>query len=365
MVTDYWKGEIGGIATFLSNLVGGLKEIGLDVSVVFRYGYDEDNSQASGNDLLFALKAFLKISKCRPDVVHCHSSWYCLFPGILFGILNDASVIFTYHTKPERRTRKPIWNLLKWMLDRCNCVTYVSKGLNESVELVEGLRPLRTEVIYGAASPVDQVSQVEITRFLEELSIPEGSVILCGLGLTALREKADGARLLIKAVEELSKRNIEIRLILTKEGRYSNELRSYAKALGIEDKIIFTGDLERPALALRSCDIYTHISYGEGLPMAILEAMSIGKPIIATPVDGIPEAIQDGLNGLLVELDPGRISEKIEFLIDHPEICMDLGLRAFETARDKFTWESSARNFHSLYLESKVSNLDENGSPTV
>ena len=72
----------------------------------------------------------------------------------------------------------------------------------------------------------------------------------------------------------------------------------------VQNTVIFTGDIDNPYASLKICNIYTHISLCEGLPLALLEAMVMGKPIIATPVGGIPEVVVPEETGLLVPIKP-------------------------------------------------------------
>ncbi|HAW57503.1 MAG TPA: glycosyl transferase family 1, partial [Bacteroidales bacterium] len=91
-----------------------------------------------------------------------------------------------------------------------------------------------------------------------------------------------------------------------------------------------------------------HISLGEGLPLAILEAMSIGKPIIATPVGGIPEVIDNGRNGLLVEPDADKVVQTINTLLNDEELRTTLGRNAYVDSK-KYTWENSAKKFLEIF----------------
>ena len=78
-------------------------------------------------------------------------------------------------------------------------------------------------------------------------------------------------------------------------------------------------------------------SYNEGLPIAILEAMSYSHPIISTPVGGIPEVVKDHQNGILVE--PGnleQIKEALLFFIEHPEVIRSYGKKSYEIVQPYF-----------------------------
>jgi len=134
-------------------------------------------------------------------------------------------------------------------------------------------------------------------------------------------------------------------LVVTREGSYSNELKEFAREIGVEQHVIFTGDVKNPFVPLEICDVYTHITLGDGLPLALLEAMVMAKPIVATPIGGIPEVIVDGENGILVAPEVEQIAERIDYLLRNREQAKEMGKCARETVAEKFTWEQAADRF--------------------
>jgi glycosyltransferase involved in cell wall biosynthesis len=118
---------------------------------------------------------------------------------------------------------------------------------------------------------------------------------------------------------------------------------------GVSENIIFTGDIDDPNVPLQICDIYTHTPLGEGgVSLAVLEAMAIGKPIIATSVGGIPEIIEDGINGLIVQPEVDQIAQKIDYLLENKDLAAKLGENAQNKVKSKFNWRISADKFLSL-----------------
>ena len=88
----------------------------------------------------------------------------------------------------------------------------------------------------------------------------------------------------------------------------------------------------------------------DNLPTVIMEAMAAGLPVISTPLAGIPEMVEPGVNGELVpERDPKALAAAIERLIAHPEQARSLGSRGREIAREKFSIETSARQLQALF----------------
>jgi glycosyltransferase involved in cell wall biosynthesis len=84
-------------------------------------------------------------------------------------------------------------------------------------------------------------------------------------------------------------------------------------------------------------DIFVLPSLVEGLPLVLVEAMALGKPIVATRINGIPEALEHDTNGLLVEPDRAdELTDAIAFLADHPDAARQFGAAARRTAVARF-----------------------------
>jgi len=209
-----------------------------------------------------------------------------------------------------------------------------------------GLNFSNAVVTHAGVPKAKECFYLEIEEFEKKYGIQKETIVLLSVGLTALKHKADGAKLLIKAIKELRSKYKDIRLILTREGLYSNDLKCFSSSESVLDNVIFTGTIDNPSIPLQLCDLYVHTPLGEGgVSISLLEAMAFGKPIVATSVGGIPEAIEDGVNGLLVQPDYIQIAEKIEYLLENKEIAKMLGDNAKLTALEKFSWESVANKF--------------------
>jgi glycosyltransferase involved in cell wall biosynthesis len=122
----------------------------------------------------------------------------------------------------------------------------------------------------------------------------------------------------------------------------------------LKKRLTVTGSLppdEIPAY-IQNCELLVLPSYSEGLPNVVLEAMACGKPVIATAIMGIPEAVVHGQTGLLVQPgDPLNLAEAIKSLLNVPELRQEMGKRGRERVVQKFTWERNASEMVSIYRE--------------
>lgn len=353
LITNYWKkSDGGGVKVYTTNLVEYLKKLdsSLDISIIFREGIDPENYCPSKNKIIFMMKTTRYLLKIKPDIIHAQGGWFTEIPAIIYKIFHKKTMLVcTQHSEPKRKL--PFYKIFLYnlILNSFDYISFVSKSLERKIKEVSGL-DIKTKkvIIYAGVNP-KEISEKAKKEFCERFDVKDNSLILSALGLTALRYKAEGAKLLIKAVRKLRGKYPNIILILTREGVYSKELKEFAKSEGIYDSVIFTGDVNDPYVPLSICDIYTHISLGEGLPLSLLEAMSIGKPIITTPAGGIPEAITNGENGILVDANPDAIYNGITKLLENKKLADKLGMNARKTVLERFTWENCTGRFLRLY----------------
>ncbi|HYF94806.1 MAG TPA: glycosyltransferase family 4 protein [Symbiobacteriaceae bacterium] len=138
------------------------------------------------------------------------------------------------------------------------------------------------------------------------------------------------------------------RFVIAGEGPLRPKLEARARALRIHDRILFPGFVE-PTAALKGIDIFVLPSLKEGLPYNILEAMAAGRPVIATPVGGIPEVIADGQNGRLVPVGNVRaLADAIgDLALQHR--LMQMGSLARRTVQERFNKVKMVGEIASIY----------------
>lgn len=144
---------------------------------------------------------------------------------------------------------------------------------------------------------------------------------------------------------------LNIRFLLVGNGDLKAKAQQLARTLKIESKVIFTDFRQDVPDVLQALDIYCLPSLWEGLPLGVLEAMAMGKPVIASSIEASREVIEPGVNGLLVTpQDPAQLAAAIARLAASTELRRTLGARAYQTIQSGFTAEEMTRQVEQLYL---------------
>ena len=146
-----------------------------------------------------------------------------------------------------------------------------------------------------------------------------------------------------------------MRLVLGGEGPEGDALRAHGQRLGLApDALLLPGwlDATRKQELLEQASCLALPSYGEGLPLVILEAMAAGKPVVATTVGGIPEVARDGVEGLLVAPgDVDALEEALDRLLSDRGLRTSLGARGRRRVLADYSPERLAARIDTLYGE--------------
>ena len=133
-----------------------------------------------------------------------------------------------------------------------------------------------------------------------------------------------------------------------------DKLIAYAEKIGVKTNIVFTGYFPDNKLPLlyQAADVFAFSTFYEHHPFAVLEALSTGLPVVTTKVGGIPETIDNGRNGFLVDpFSSKQFAEKIIYLLDHPSESAEMGRLARKTILEKFDWRIVVKDVLKVYDE--------------
>lgn len=185
-----------------------------------------------------------------------------------------------------------------------------------------------------------------------EITFPlEGPWIL---GTIALFRPRKGLEILLQAMAELKLGGLPIQLMAVgafETPAYERQIRRLVQNLNLEDRIQWTGFDRDISRRLNEMHIMVLPSlYGEGLPMVVLEAMAQGVPVIASHVEGIPEAIRDQKDGLLFEPgDAQQLASQIRHIVRSPNLWTDLSHSSWHRQRSFFSPATQSHHLATLY----------------
>jgi glycosyltransferase involved in cell wall biosynthesis len=143
-------------------------------------------------------------------------------------------------------------------------------------------------------------------------------------------------------------------LIIGKEEnqQYAADVKNRTQELGLGERIHFLPRLPQQELAdyMGQAAVFVFPTYSEGLPRVVFEAMSTGLPILSTAVSGIPEIVQEGETGILLQPgDEAELSEKMRWFLEHPQETQEMGRKAYAFACASFSSEAYVQGYRQMF----------------
>jgi glycosyltransferase involved in cell wall biosynthesis len=298
-------------------------------------------------DYLAFWKVAREVRARRIDVVHTHNS-LALFDGFAAARLAGVrTLVHTDHARdfPDKLRYMVVEHLVSHFIYR---MVAVSEHTRDNLMRYEKISPGRIVTIpngiddrrFGNGRPREEMRR--------ELGISSGAPVI-GLGARLTEQK--GVVHLLHAMVPLRERVPGVTLLVAGTGDQEETLQRAARELGVQENVRFLGArLDMPEL-LGMFDVYAMPSVWEGLPMALLEALAAGCPVVASDVGGIPTVIRHRVNGSLVPpRDPTALAEELAWLLSDEDAraqYRDEGRRTFLAG---FSAEAMTRRYEALYL---------------
>jgi glycosyltransferase involved in cell wall biosynthesis len=172
------------------------------------------------------------------------------------------------------------------------------------------------------------------------------------IGTVARLHRQKGILYLLRAAKEIQGRHPEARIVVVGGGPLEESLRRQAAKLELGRNFLMLGERTDAREILSLFDIFVLPSLWEGLPLVLIEAAALGKPMIATDIDGVREVIRNGENGILVPpRDPAKLAESVIRLIEDPSLASKLGVNAEKEIPLLFPLSRMVEKTQQLYLE--------------
>src|SRR2546421_798472 len=331
-LTPYTDPVVGGISSYVRELSAAYQSMGIEQLGLSVVGKTNRTFRVLGpRKIAFLVRATYKLLRWKPDVIHSHAHWHVLLPGIIVKLLRpSARVLFTFHTEPASEGGVVRSALLRALLNFCDGVAFVSRALRNSMNLPGSIPQ---GVVYAAAE-----QHRPSPRSSEDGRRPE----IVFVGPLVWPRKVAGVLLLLDAFAMITSAFREWRLIIIGDGPLIAQVSEKVIRLGLTRVVELTGLLADATSEIAAAGLYAQISFQEGLPLSVLNAMAAGTPVIATAVGGMPEVIASGQTGLLVEASKEAVAGGLATLMSSREFRHRLGTAAQDWVRTELSWEKVA-----------------------
>jgi glycosyltransferase involved in cell wall biosynthesis len=290
------------------------------------------------------------MKKERFELLHTHG-YFADIIGIPLSRLLGVPVISTCHGF--------IWNNIKYrsynaidigILRLANSVIAVSDSIKTELARY-GVKKSKIAVIENGVDVRrnDQNPFTKRSQIRRKLEIAEEQIAIVFVGRLS---KEKGLNYLLEACNKMKKRGVSFRLVIAGDGPQREEMEREVEALGIKAEALFLGFRTDVGELLEGMDIFVLPSLTEGTPMALLESMACGLPVIASSVGGVPKIVGGGQAGILVP--PGDSEFLMRALYDlciNAEIRNKMGREALSVIDNSYSLDDWCRKIENLYKE--------------
>jgi glycosyltransferase involved in cell wall biosynthesis len=284
----------------------------------------------------------------RPTIVHTHLQSANLYGRLAARLARVPVVVTTEHNVYAGKARRYI-RVERVLARTTDALIAVSEEVRQFLSGQLSIAPSAIRVVRnGVAAGAPSARGVAALR--ARLGEETGGGIR--LGTIASMTSKKGHDVLLRAVARLHEQGLGCSLVLAGDGPERPRLEALVGTLGLRPHVHFLGTVSNAADVLAVIDLFVLPSLVEGLPLALLEAMSAGKAVVATSVGGVPEVVKSLENGLLVP--PGSDTElagAIATLVRSESLRHRLGAAARETIEGGFTEAAYLESLSALYVE--------------
>ncbi len=335
--------EVGGAETQLVRLAAGLHRRGHSVEICcqFAFGPLADVARAAGiavhclglrslnpwnapAGVLRAVVAFVAhCRRFRPDVVHAFLFWGYVFASGLARVCSVPVVVAGRRGLSRDVRRRPLHVGMQVAASRlCDAVVANSEAVRHDVLGTDGLDPAKVCVIPNGLD-VPEVPQGARERLRRELGLEHAAQVVF---VVANLIPYKGHSTFLEAFAELKRQFPAVVAVLVGEGPARRDIEEQVARLELEGHVKLLGTVSDAARLLPAADVVVQASLEEGFPNAVLEAMAVGRPVVATAVGGTPEAVEDRVTGLLVAAgDAGALARAMKALLSEPALAEAMG----------------------------------------
>ena len=310
--------------------------------------------------MLFKYKEVADFIRSRNiDIVHCHLPW-AGFIGRLLHKFSGIPVVYTEHNNVNR------YNPLTKILNNFtfNWQSYAVAVSNDSYNSVlENLKPsIPFQPLLNAVNTETFKRDIYNSEQLKtENNIPPGKKVVVTVAVFRAQKRLDRWA---EVVREVTARSNNYFFVLVGEGNERPVIEGLLEKYNLKDKVLLTGLLTDPKPFYAIADFFLMTSDFEGLPVSLLEAMSMECIPVCTAVGGIPEVLTDGVDGKLAELNNNVVKTLSENIMSVTEMQIsDLKQSARKTVVERFSMKRMVAELEKIYDQIYAERVNRQASP--
>jgi glycosyltransferase involved in cell wall biosynthesis len=315
-----------------------LEEFGIDVTYMARHKFDPAT-----------FPALLKVLRDkRADLVHLHGYGATTFGRLCAWRMGIPAILHEHANHGDTPWFQKIADRL--LAPHTDVAIAVSESTGEFTTRARLIPAERTKVVYLGA-PLDEFARPrsadDIAAARASMGIAPGTV---AIGTITRLMPSKGNQYLVEAAPKILARHPKARFFVIGEGELQAPLEEQARALGLGDRLVFSGFTRDVAAALSALDIVVFPSLWEGTPLTVFEALAMGKPIVATDADGLLDVLTDRKDALIVpKADAALLAEAVCFVLERRHVANDLAIEARKTGQ-RYDIAAFVRKMERLYV---------------
>lgn len=286
------------------------------------------------------------VKKHQIQLIHCHLPWAGIV-GRLVGKLTGVPVVYTEHNKWERYHKLTYW-LNKLSFSSQRKVIAVSGDVAKSIQShYKGHKP-HVQVVANGVDTNKFSPDIIVDRDIrKELGIPINATVI---GLACVFRKQKRVPVWLEIAQKIHSQFSGTHFIIVGDGVLKDEIQAKANELNTHGYVHFVGMQTEIRPFLKAMNIFMMSSEFEGLPIALMEAMSMGCMPACTAAGGIGEVISDNENGVIVPVDePMQLVSRLSEYLNTPEIIKTKGIAARQTIVNGFSMQKMVGEIESIY----------------
>ncbi|WP_029032979.1 glycosyltransferase [Salinimicrobium terrae] len=303
----------------------------------------------ASNNFRMLLKYKEVIDYCKKEkinLIHCHLPWSGFLGRLIFRKVN-LPVIYTEHNIQEHY-HKVTKALNKYTYNNQSLAIGVSKDVTRSIK--ENIAPdIPVETVLNGVNTNFFKRNVEKGKKIRQYyGIPEEAIVLGNIAVFREQKALD---VWIRAFAKIHEQDSSIYGIIVGAGPKEEEMKEQIKILELENKIFLPGLQTDTVSYFSAMDIFMMSSTFEGLPVALLEAMSLNCAVITTAAGGVVEVVQDKKNGLICEVGNEKALAGLAInLLEDKDLRTNLQQKARERIKEHFSLSSMVSELETIYL---------------